>query len=52
MFQIVDSVVSTLTKFIDSYGQQVVIGVLVIVGAAILFKIFIYVLSGRGPDKS
>jgi hypothetical protein len=52
MFQIVDSIVSTLTKLIDSYGQKVVIGVLVIVGAAILFKVLVRALSSRGPDKS
>ncbi len=53
MFQIVDAVVSTLTKFIDSYGSKVVIGVLVIVAAGIVFKVIVGVLSsrGRGSDQ-
>jgi hypothetical protein len=50
MFQIVESVVSTLTKFTDAHGPKVVIGVLGIVGVGIVLKILHRVLTGRGPD--
>jgi hypothetical protein len=49
--QIVESIVGTLTRFIDAHGAKVVIGVLVVVGAGIVLKVLHRVLSGRGPDQ-
>jgi hypothetical protein len=51
MSQIVDAVVGTLTRFIDTSGPKVVIGALVLVGAGIVLKVIHRVLSGRGPDE-
>jgi hypothetical protein len=51
MFQIVESVVNTLTKFIDAHGSKVVIGVLILVGVGVLLKVLSRVMVGRGPDQ-
>jgi hypothetical protein len=44
MFQIVESVVNTLTKFIDAHGPKVVVGTLVFVGAGIVLWVLRRVL--------
>jgi hypothetical protein len=52
MFQIVESYLSTATSFVDTYRSQVIIGVLVVVGAGIAWKVLHRVLSGGGSDRS
>jgi hypothetical protein len=48
MFQIVESVVGTLTKFIDAYGLKVVIGAAVVVGVGIVLTVLRRAVLGRG----
>jgi hypothetical protein len=47
MFQIVESVVNTLTKFIDAYGVKVVIGAAVVVGVGIVLAVLRRLVLGR-----
>jgi hypothetical protein len=51
MVQIVESVVSTVTKFINAYGAKVVIGVAVFVGVGIVLTVLRRVVLGRGSDS-
>jgi len=48
MFKIVESVVNTLTHFIDAHGQTVVIGAVVIVGVGIGLWVLRRAVLGRG----
>jgi hypothetical protein len=52
MGQIVDAYVGTVTKFIDAHGSKIVVGVLILVGVGITWKVLHRVLSGRGSDQN
>ena len=51
MLQIVESVVTTLTRFLDAHGPKVLIGAGVLVGAWIALKVLHRGLTGRGSDE-
>ena len=52
MLQIVDSVVGTVTRFVDAHGPKVVIGVLIVLGVGVALKVLHRALTGRGPDQA
>jgi hypothetical protein len=51
MFQIVESFVDTITKFIDAHGLKVVIGAAVIVGVGAVLTVLRRVVVGRGSQQ-
>jgi hypothetical protein len=51
MIQIVESVVGTLTNFINAYGAKVVVGVAVVVGLGIVLTVLRRVFLGRGSHR-
>jgi hypothetical protein len=51
MFQIVESFVDTITKFIDAHGPKVVIGAAVVVGVGVALTVLRRVAAGRGSQQ-
>jgi hypothetical protein len=48
MYQIVESVVGTVSRFIDAHGTKVAIGVVAVLGGGIVLKVLHRILTGRG----
>jgi hypothetical protein len=48
MFQIVEALTNTVTKFVDDHGLKVVIGVLAVVGVGLVLKLISRVSGGGG----
>jgi hypothetical protein len=45
MFQIVEALTTTLTRFIDNHGPKVALGVLAVIGIGIALKVLHRVVS-------